>query len=110
MAKFQIRKSPNGEFYYHLRATGNNEIILRGEQYKTKSACMNGTASVRTNSTYDSRYEKLYSANRQYYFNLKAANGEVIGTSENYTTIANRDHGIQLVKQQAPTAPDEDLT
>ncbi len=43
-------------------------------------------------------------------FNLKAANHEVIGTSQVYTTASARDHGIASVKENAPKARVEDLT
>ncbi|WP_084153017.1 YegP family protein [Pedobacter jeongneungensis] len=39
-----------------------------------------------------------------YTFNLKAANGEIIGRSENYTTAANRENGIDAIKRNAPNA------
>jgi uncharacterized protein YegP (UPF0339 family) len=111
MAKFQIFKSTvNYQYYYHLRATGNNEIILRGEGYTSLSACKAGIESVKLNAPYDSRYDKLYTSYRQYHFNLKASNGQIVGTSESYTTSTNRDNGISLVKAQAPTAPVEDLS
>jgi uncharacterized protein YegP (UPF0339 family) len=38
----------------------------------------------------------------QYRFNLKAANGEIILTSEAYTTNQNCHNGIQSVKNNAP--------
>ncbi|MDR2186885.1 MAG: YegP family protein [Azonexus sp.] len=37
-------------------------------------------------------------------FNLKAANNQVIGTSESYETAASRDNGIESVKKNAPAA------
>lgn len=39
------------------------------------------------------------SKNGQFYFNLKAANGEIIGTSEMYTTKGACDNGIDAVKR-----------
>lgn len=111
MAKFHIFKSSaNSQYYYRLRATGNNEIILRGEGYTTLASCKAGIESVKANAPYDSRYDKLHTTVRQYHFNLKASNGEIVGTSESYTTSTNRDLGIGLVKAQAPTAPVEDNT
>jgi uncharacterized protein len=109
MAKFEIRQSSNKEYFFHLKAN-NNHIILRSEQYKTKSGCEKGIDSVKANAPIDSRYERLYAASGQYYFNLKAGNGEVIGTSETYTTSTARDQGIELVKAQAPDADVVDLT
>jgi uncharacterized protein YegP (UPF0339 family) len=43
-------------------------------------------------------------------FNLKASNGQIIGTSEIYSTEAARESGINAVKQDAPAAPVDDLT
>lgn len=42
------------------------------------------------------------SANSQYYFRLKAANGEIILTSEGYTAKASCMTGINSVKVNAP--------
>ena len=43
-------------------------------------------------------------------FNLKAGNGEVIGTSEVYNRRDSLDNGIESVKKNAPEAPIEDQT
>jgi uncharacterized protein len=72
--------------------------------YKAKNSAENGIDSIKTNAPIDSRYDKKTATNGQFYFNLKAANGEVIGKSETYTTSSARDNGIESVKQNAPTA------
>ena len=41
-------------------------------------------------------------ANDQYYFSLRADNGQVILSSEGYTTRASCDNGIDSVKKNAP--------
>ena len=43
-------------------------------------------------------------------FNLKAGNGEIIATSEVYTTEAACRKGIESVRTNAPIAPIEDQT
>jgi uncharacterized protein len=91
------------QFYFNLKA-GNGEIILTSEMYKAKNSAENGIDSIKTNAPIDSRYDKKTATNGQFYFNLKAANGEVIGKSETYTTSSARDNGIESVKQNAPTA------
>lgn len=110
MAKFEIKKSSNGSYFFNLKASGNHEIILNSEMYQSKSGCEKGIVSVKENAPYDLRYERLYSANGQYYFNLKGENGKVIGTSEMYKSSLNRDLGIELIKSQAPFAAIEDLS
>lgn len=37
----------------------------------------------------------------QYYFNLKADNGQIILSSEGYTTTSARDNGIESVKKNS---------
>jgi uncharacterized protein YegP (UPF0339 family) len=48
-----------------------------------------------------SKFEIKNSTNNQYYFNLKAGNGEVILTSETYTTKQNCINGISSVKSNS---------
>ncbi len=104
MAEFEIKQALNGLYFFHLKASGNNEIILGSELYQSKKGCENGIASVQENAPHDKRYERLYAADGQFYFTLKANNGERIGTSEMYRTSINREAGIALVKSQAPLA------
>ena len=109
MGKFQIKKRSNDEFQFNLKA-GNGEIILTSEGYKTRAGCDTGIASVRKNAPDDSKYDRLTSKNDKYYFNLKAGNGEIIGTSEMYESTAGRDEGIDSVKKNAVIATIEDQT
>lgn len=109
MGTFKVNKRKNGEFQFTLHA-GNGQTILASEGYANKSGCLSGIESVRINSALDSRYDLRTSVNSKYYFNLKASNGQVIGTSEMYETSAGRDNGIQSVKNNAPNASIEDLT
>ena len=48
------------------------------------------------------KYEIFLGTDRQYYFRLKAPNGEKILASEGYTTKANCQNGIQSVKVNSP--------
>lgn len=52
----------------------------------------------------------LKKSGNQYTFALKAGNGEIIATSERYTTKAAAKNGIESVKANAPTAPVVDET
>ncbi|MDR6570681.1 MULTISPECIES: YegP family protein [Chitinophaga] len=107
MSKFVVSKSSNGEFRFKLKA-GNGEVILASEGYAARSGCDNGIESVRTNSQIDERFDKKTSTNGKHYFNLKAANGQIIGTSEMYESTSGRDGGIASVKNNAPTATVEE--
>lgn len=108
MAKIQVFRGYNSQFYYRLRAD-NEEIVLSSEGYLTRQGCFGGVSSLRTNAPLDSRYDR-YDAPLSYRFNLKGANGEVIGRSEVYTTVTSREQGISVVKRIAPSAILEDLT
>lgn len=107
-AHYRLDKS-GSQFHFVLKA-GNNETILSSEMYASKSGAENGIASVKTNSSIDARYTKLTSHDNKPYFTLKAANGEVIGTSETYSSTTARDNGIESCKTNGPTAPTVDNT
>lgn len=108
-AKFVLRTSTHGQFYFRLQAA-NGEPILTSESYVQKSSALAGIESVRANAPYDARYERKSTTSGQYMFNLKALNGQVIGTSESYTSQNARETGIQSVKVNAPTATIDDRT
>lgn len=107
MGKFVITKRANGEYQFNLKA-GNGQVILGSEGYTTKSACENGIDSVKKNAPDDDRYDRKESSNGKPYFNLKAGNGQIIGSSEIYESVAARENGIESVKKNAPDASVED--
>lgn len=109
MGKFIIKKRTNNDYQFNLKAN-NGEVILTSEGYTTKVACENGIASVRVNSQDNSKFDKRTSTNNKYYFNLKAANGQIIGTSEMYESTAGRDNGIKSVTNNASNAEVEDMS
>ena len=108
MGKFVITQSEkNNEYYFNLKA-GNHQVILTSEGYTSKSSCENGIESVKTNSQDDSKFDRKESKNGKYYFNLKATNGQIIGSSQMYEAKNGRDNGIESVKKNAPDAEVED--
>ncbi|ANE50403.1 YegP family protein [Flavisolibacter tropicus] len=109
MGKFVITKRSNGEYQFNLKA-GNGQTILSSEGYSSKAGCDNGIDSVRKNSQDDSKYDHKVSSNGKYYFNLKATNGQIIGTSEMYESVSSRDNGIASVKTNAPDATVDEQT
>lgn len=107
--KFELYKDKAGEFRFRLKA-GNGEIILASEGYKQRASAENGIESVRKNGPVDERYERKETSSGKPMFNLKATNGQVIGTSESYSSESARDNGIESVKKNAPEAALVDLT
>jgi len=103
MGTFLITKRKNDEFQFVLKA-GNGEIILTSEGYSSKANCTNGIESVKRNSQDDSQFEKKEAKDGRTYFNLKATNGQIIGSSQMYASVSGRDNGIESVKKNAPGA------
>ena len=99
---YELSKTSNGQFRFVLKAA-NAETILVSEHYTTLAAAKGGIASVQVNSPHDERYDKKVANDGKPYFNLKAANHQIIGTSEQYSSEAARDKGIASVKTNGPT-------
>ena len=106
---FEIKKAKNGQIFFRLKAA-NGEIILASEMYQAKESAVNGIESVKKNAPLAERYEKLSSKNHKFYFTLKAANSQIIGNSEMYESESSRDHGIDSVMKNAPTASTVEIT
>ncbi len=106
-ATFEIKKAKDGQFYFHLKAS-NGQIILVSEMYKEKASAENGIASIKKNAGSEVNYERKDGKNGQFMFNLKAANHQIIGTSETYKTAEARDHGMDSVKANASSASVKD--
>jgi Uncharacterized conserved protein len=109
MGKFVISRRFNGEYQFNLKAS-NGQIILSSEGYTTLANCLNGVEAVRRYSQDDTKFDRKTSTNQKLYFNLKALNGQIIGTSEMYETTSARENGITSVKLNAYTAPIENLS
>lgn len=102
MAGWYELKRSGDQFMFDLKA-GNGETTLTSERYTSKSAAQGGIASVQKNSPDDARYERKTSKSDEPYFVLKAANHEVIGRSEMYSSKSAMENGIASVKTNGPT-------
>ncbi len=117
MGSFVVKQTATG-FNFALKA-GNGETILTSEVYTTEAACMNGIESVKKNApiakTEDQtvedfekvtnpKFEMFTDKRGEYRFNLKARNGEIIGSSEGYKAKAGCRNGIESVVKNAPDA------
>jgi len=107
--KFEVYKDKKGEVRFRLKA-GNGQIILASEGYKRKASCLNGIESVRKNSQSDARFERKETKSGKPMFNLRATNGQVIGTSETYESTKACENGIASVAKNAPDAKIDDQT
>lgn len=117
MSSFRIRAVPTG-FKFDLHA-GNGEPILSSEVYKTRTACRRGIESVLravasakfadlTEATESDitnpKFELFRDKSGAFRFRLRARNGEIVATSEPYSTHAACENGIASTRKNAPTA------
>lgn len=105
-----ILKITNDERYHFNLTAKNGQVILTSQTYNSKSGAVSGIVSVQINSARDERYSRNKTSTNLYYFNLKANNGQVIGTSEMYTSSEARDNGVESVKQNGQSLNVEDQT
>ena len=82
---------------FNLKAA-NYEVILTSEVYEQKASALAGIESVRANGSQDANFELKKSSTNQPYFVLKAANQQIIGKSEMYSSEAAAKNGIESVK------------
>jgi uncharacterized protein YegP (UPF0339 family) len=121
MSKFVIRTVPSG-IKFDLKAT-NGQVIATSEVYESKSACINGVESVQKNAPIANfedqtaegfetakhpKFEMYKDKAGEFRFRLKARNGEIIATSEGYTTKAACENGIESVRKNAAVAEIEE--
>lgn len=109
--KFSLTKSSGGNGFHFTLIAGNGEPVLTSETYTSKASAEAGIESVKVNAPNINRYERQTASTTQPYFVLKAANGQPIGSSETYSSVAAMERGIAVaVQHTSPTAVIEDLT
>ncbi len=114
MGKYIVKKTNTG-IKFDLKA-GNGEIIANSEVYTSRSACMNGINSVKTNAPIAAvedqtieGFEKVKNPKFEVYtdkagefrFRLKAKNGQIIATGEGYKAKNSCLNGIESIRKNA---------
>lgn len=107
--KFEIYKDKKGEFRFRLKAS-NGQNILASEGYSKRASCDNGVESVRKNSQKKDLFECKKTPSGKWTFKLKATNGQVIGTSQTYSSESGCRNGMDSVARNAPDAKVDDQT
>lgn len=106
-AHFDLRKNDQGQFHFSLR-NGDGSVLLTSENYVSKASAENGIASVKKNSVVADRFEKLVASDGRAYFNLRAANHQIVGTSPMFKSAELRDAAIAVVHAEADKAAIDD--
>lgn len=99
---YELGTNDKGDFSFVLKAA-NGEVVLRSELYETRAGAHNGIASVQKNSPDEANYTHSDASDGRFYFNLKAPNHQIIGTSQMYTTAAARRAGVESVRTNGPS-------
>jgi uncharacterized protein YegP (UPF0339 family) len=102
--KAVLKESQAQEPFSFTFVNGAGDSVVRSENYKAKKSALNGIESVKKNCTDDGRYELKEAKNGKLYFNLKAANGQIVATSAMFSSEAERSSAIAELKQDAPGA------
>ena len=102
-AKFDLKRGGNEQYMFNLKAA-NGEVILTSELYNEKPSAEQGIQSVKIHAMEDQRFERKRARSGEPFFVLKAANGEIIGESETYSSSWAMERGIRSVKRNAPSA------
>jgi uncharacterized protein len=94
--RFETFKGKDGQHYFHLLAA-NGQKVLQSEGYTTLTSAKKGISSVKSNGVDAEAYEVLEASSGEFYFNLIAGNGEIIGTSQMYATKTTANRGVTTV-------------
>jgi uncharacterized protein YegP (UPF0339 family) len=99
-----LKKSQAAEPFSFAFVDAAGKTVLKSENYKTKDSALNGIASVKKNCHNDVRYAPKEAKDGRFFFNLKAANGQIIGTSTMFSTQSDRDKALAQLKSEGPEA------
>ncbi|MCG5535637.1 YegP family protein [Ectothiorhodospira mobilis] len=94
---YELSRGNQGQYRFTLKGE-DGRTLLTSETYKEKASAENGIESVRKNCGSDERYERKTASNGRFYFNLKAGNHQIIGTSPMHGTEADREAAITATR------------
>jgi len=106
--KYQIYTGTNKKVYFRLKS-GNGQVVLQSQGYKTKAGAKAGAASVKVNARSVKNFEVKQAKNVKYHFNLISKHKQVVGSSQMYTEKRGCNNGMNAVKKNA-SSKIEDLT
>jgi uncharacterized protein len=108
-ANFETFQGLDGRFYFHLVA-GNGANVLRSQGYTALASAENGVSSVLDNGNDKRNFEVLEANDGSFYFNVKAANGAIVGTSQLYTAKSSAERAARSVQALVRIAQQESKT
>ncbi len=102
--KVVLKESKAQEPFSFSFINAAGKAVVKSENYKAKKSALNGIESVKKNCQEDKRYEMKESKNGKFFFNVKASNGQVVGTSMLFASDADRAAAIAELKSGGPSA------
>ena len=84
-ARTEVLVGATGKFRFNVHAK-NGQIILSSEHYTTEAAAYNGAFAVQSEGQDPAAYTLKQNSAGGFYFTVKAQNGQIVGTSQQYTT------------------------
>lgn len=94
--RFETFKGDDGQTYFQLLAK-NGESLLRSDGYASVTSAKNGIASVKKNGLVKTRFKLFAADTGEYYFDLYASNGQLLGASDLYASKSAAQKGIDAV-------------
>ena len=120
MGKFVVTEVKTG-VKFNLKAN-NGQVIAASQVYKTFETCKKGINSIKKNAPIakiedqtvegfkvekNPKWEIYTDKAGEFRFRLRAKNGQIIATSEGYTTMKACRNGIASVQKNSVDAPTE---
>lgn len=99
----------SGKQFYFVLCAANHRVILTSERYSTQASALKGVEAVRRSVHRANGFTRKIARNGEPMFNLVARNGEIVGTSETYRSVAACENGIASVIRNAGLAPVRNL-
>jgi hypothetical protein len=92
-ARVAVVLGDSGQWHFNVFAK-NGQVVLSSETYSSQAAAYNGAMAVQDAGVASFAYDvKPAVSGTSFYFNIKAANGEIVGTSQQYSTQAAAEAG-----------------
>jgi uncharacterized protein YegP (UPF0339 family) len=110
-SSYQLLQAADGQWYFNLLA-GNYQVIGTSELYVSKSNAERGLATVlglvqaaaQAPAPPTARFQVFRGLDGQYYFHLRAENGQIVLQSEGYTRRGSAIDGTTSVRTNGPLA------
>jgi hypothetical protein len=96
-ARVAVEQGATNQFRFNVYAA-NGQIVLSSESYTTDAAAFNGAFAVQDAATNSNNFALKTAADGRVYFTLTALNGQVVGTSQMYASLAAAKSGMASVQ------------